>query len=82
MGVFGRVFYTVGVWIRETGQALDRLGSRLEGNYHFQEQRTYLTFNPNTKPYFTFHFFNSHFLSVEQLTHSLFVFNLYFGFSV
>ncbi|RYQ80072.1 hypothetical protein Ahy_Scaffold1g106726 isoform B [Arachis hypogaea] len=38
MGTLGRAFYTVGFWIRETGQALDRLGSRLQGNYFFQEQ--------------------------------------------
>lgn len=28
----------MGFWIRETGQALDRLGCRLQGNYYFQEQ--------------------------------------------
>lgn len=38
MGTLGRAFYTVGFWIRETGQAIDRLGSRLQGNYFFQEQ--------------------------------------------
>ncbi|KAK4259979.1 hypothetical protein QN277_003157 [Acacia crassicarpa] len=38
MGTLGRAFYSVGFWIRETGQALDRLGSRLQGNYYFQEQ--------------------------------------------
>ncbi|XP_042430799.1 gamma carbonic anhydrase 1, mitochondrial-like [Zingiber officinale] len=38
MGTLGRVIYTVGFWIRETGQAIDRLGSRLQGNYLFQEQ--------------------------------------------
>ncbi|GFQ03231.1 gamma carbonic anhydrase 1 mitochondrial [Phtheirospermum japonicum] len=38
MGSLGRAFYTVGFWIRETGQALDRLGSRLQGSYLFQEQ--------------------------------------------
>ncbi|XP_051140348.1 gamma carbonic anhydrase 1, mitochondrial [Andrographis paniculata] len=38
MGTLGRAFYTVGFWIRESGQALDRLGSRLQGNYLFQEQ--------------------------------------------
>ncbi|EPS71345.1 hypothetical protein M569_03414 [Genlisea aurea] len=38
MASLGKAFYTVGFWIRETGQALDRLGSRLQGNYHFQEQ--------------------------------------------
>lgn len=38
MGSLGRAFYTVGFWIRETGQALDRLGSRLQGNYFFQEE--------------------------------------------
>lgn len=30
--------YAVGFWIRETGQALDRLGCRLQGNYFFHEQ--------------------------------------------
>lgn len=38
MGTLGRAVYTVGFWIRETGQAIDRLGSRLQGNYHFHEQ--------------------------------------------
>ncbi|CAI9766676.1 unnamed protein product [Fraxinus pennsylvanica] len=38
MGTLGRAIYTVGFWIRETGQAMDRLGSRLQGNYLFQEQ--------------------------------------------
>ncbi|XP_057873162.2 gamma carbonic anhydrase 1, mitochondrial isoform X2 [Cryptomeria japonica] len=35
---FGKAFYNVGFWVRETGQALDRLGCRLQGNYVFQEQ--------------------------------------------
>ncbi|RZS22997.1 hypothetical protein BHM03_00055839 [Ensete ventricosum] len=35
----GRAIYTVGYWIRGTGQAIDRLGCRLQGNYLFQEQR-------------------------------------------
>ena len=38
MGTLGKAIYTVGFWIRETGQAIDRLGSRLQGNYYFQEQ--------------------------------------------
>ncbi|KAJ7561432.1 hypothetical protein O6H91_03G028400 [Diphasiastrum complanatum] len=38
MGSLGRALYTVGFWVRETGQALDRLGCRLQGNYGFQEQ--------------------------------------------
>ncbi|KAL2902080.1 Gamma carbonic anhydrase 1 mitochondrial [Bienertia sinuspersici] len=38
MGTMGRAVYTVGFWIRETGQALDRLGCRLQGNYFFKEQ--------------------------------------------
>ncbi|CAD5192426.1 unnamed protein product [Musa acuminata subsp. malaccensis] len=38
MGTLGRAIYTVGFWIRETGQAIDRLGCRLQGNYLFQEQ--------------------------------------------
>lgn len=38
MGTLGKAIYTVGFWIRETGQAMDRLGSRLQGNYYFHEQ--------------------------------------------
>ena len=41
MGTLGRAIYTVGFWIRETGQALDRLGCRLQGKYYFQEQRMF-----------------------------------------
>ncbi|KFK28325.1 hypothetical protein AALP_AA8G501300 [Arabis alpina] len=33
-----KAFYSVGFWIRETGQALDRLGCRLQGKNHFREQ--------------------------------------------
>ncbi|KAG6774639.1 hypothetical protein POTOM_021999 [Populus tomentosa] len=43
MGTLGRAIYTVGFWVRETGQALDRLGCRLQGNYYFQEQRKHRT---------------------------------------
>lgn len=39
MGTLGRAFYSVGFWIRETGQALDRLGCRLQGKNYFREQR-------------------------------------------
>ena len=38
MGTLGRAVYTMGFWIRETGQALDRLGCRLQGNQGFKEQ--------------------------------------------
>uniref|UniRef100_A0A1J3DZ74 Gamma carbonic anhydrase 1, mitochondrial n=1 Tax=Noccaea caerulescens TaxID=107243 RepID=A0A1J3DZ74_NOCCA len=38
MGTLGRAFYSVGFWIRETGQALDRLGCRLQGKNGFREQ--------------------------------------------
>lgn len=38
MGTLGKAIYTVGFWIRETGQAMDRLGCRLQGSYYFQEQ--------------------------------------------
>uniref|UniRef100_A0A0C9RRV5 TSA: Wollemia nobilis Ref_Wollemi_Transcript_16728_1325 transcribed RNA sequence n=1 Tax=Wollemia nobilis TaxID=56998 RepID=A0A0C9RRV5_9CONI len=38
MASLGKAIYTVGLWVRETGQALDRLGSRLQGKYGFQEQ--------------------------------------------
>jgi len=37
MGTLGRVIYTVGNWIRGTGQALDRVGSRLQGSPYFHE---------------------------------------------
>jgi hypothetical protein len=32
-----RVLYNIGFWIRETGQALDRAGCRLQGNNIFKE---------------------------------------------
>ncbi|KAH9330276.1 hypothetical protein KI387_002384, partial [Taxus chinensis] len=38
MGTLGKVIYTAGSLIRETGQAIDRLGSFLQGNRAFQEQ--------------------------------------------
>ncbi|KAJ4887540.1 Gamma carbonic anhydrase 3 [Raphanus sativus] len=38
MASMGRALYSVGFWIRETGQALDRLGCRLQGKNHFHEQ--------------------------------------------
>ncbi|KAK9136318.1 hypothetical protein Syun_015648 [Stephania yunnanensis] len=38
MGTLGKAIYTVGFWIRETGQAIDRIGCRLQGNYYFHEQ--------------------------------------------
>ncbi|RWW29535.1 hypothetical protein GW17_00005934 [Ensete ventricosum] len=51
MGTLGRAIYSVGFWIRETGQALDRLGCRLQGNYYFQEQCKTTSF-----PLIPFHF--------------------------
>eukprot|EP00475_Leptophrys_vorax_P022390 TRINITY_DN3047_c0_g2_i1.p1 TRINITY_DN3047_c0_g2~~TRINITY_DN3047_c0_g2_i1.p1 ORF type:complete len:263 (-),score=9.52 TRINITY_DN3047_c0_g2_i1:241-1029(-) len=38
MGSLGRALYNVGFWVRETGQALDRLGCRLQGKYAFREE--------------------------------------------
>ncbi|KAL3634296.1 Gamma carbonic anhydrase 1, mitochondrial [Castilleja foliolosa] len=38
MGSLGKAVYSLGYMIRETGQAMDRLGSRLQGSYYFQEQ--------------------------------------------
>jgi hypothetical protein len=38
MAGLGKAMYSLGFWIRETGQALDRLGCRLQGNYFFHEQ--------------------------------------------
>ncbi|KFK36155.1 hypothetical protein AALP_AA4G085200 [Arabis alpina] len=37
MGTLGRVIYTVGKAIRVTGQALDRVGSTLQGGHRFEE---------------------------------------------
>ncbi|KAK4481456.1 hypothetical protein RD792_012350 [Penstemon davidsonii] len=37
MGSLGRAVYTLGHWIRQTGQAMDRLGSSFQGNYYLQE---------------------------------------------
>eukprot|EP00249_Psilotum_nudum_P001872 c14611_g1_i1 orf=107-916(+) len=37
MGALAKAIHNVGFWVRETGQALDRLGSRLQGIYAFQE---------------------------------------------
>jgi hypothetical protein len=39
MALFRRVTYSVGMMIRETGQALDRVGSNLQGIYAYKEQR-------------------------------------------
>lgn len=41
MAGLGYAVYRVGFWIRETGQALDRLGCMLQGNYGFREQRKF-----------------------------------------
>lgn len=38
MGTLGKVIYTAGSLIRETGQAIDRLGLLLQGNHFIQEQ--------------------------------------------
>eukprot|EP00270_Netrium_digitus_P021815 TRINITY_DN956_c0_g1_i1.p1 TRINITY_DN956_c0_g1~~TRINITY_DN956_c0_g1_i1.p1 ORF type:complete len:274 (-),score=62.36 TRINITY_DN956_c0_g1_i1:199-981(-) len=38
MASLGRMLYSFGFLVRETGQALDRLGCRIQGNYAFQEQ--------------------------------------------
>ncbi|XP_072985670.1 gamma carbonic anhydrase 1, mitochondrial-like [Typha latifolia] len=38
MGTLRKAIYAVGFWVRETGQAIDRLGCRLQGNYYFHEQ--------------------------------------------
>lgn len=34
----GRALYSIGFWLRETGQALDRVGCRLQGNFLYKEQ--------------------------------------------
>eukprot|EP00271_Cylindrocystis_brebissonii_P009044 TRINITY_DN23647_c0_g1_i1.p1 TRINITY_DN23647_c0_g1~~TRINITY_DN23647_c0_g1_i1.p1 ORF type:complete len:295 (+),score=43.96 TRINITY_DN23647_c0_g1_i1:94-885(+) len=38
MAGFGKILYSMGFWVRETGQALDRLGCRMQGKYAFKEQ--------------------------------------------
>ena len=37
MGSLGKAVYYMGHWIRGAGQALDRVGSALQGRYAFQE---------------------------------------------
>lgn len=37
MGTLGRAIYTVGKWIRGTGQAMDRLGSAVQGGLRAEE---------------------------------------------
>ena len=39
MGTLGRAIFTVGKWIRGTGQAMDRLGSTIQGGLRVEEQR-------------------------------------------
>ncbi|MFS8000073.1 hypothetical protein Hanom_Chr12g01174121 [Helianthus anomalus] len=59
MGTLGRAAYTVGFWIRETGQAMDRLGSRLQGNNFFKQQRIQIPTSHFITP--SFHFLDSGF---------------------
>lgn len=33
-----KMLYSIGFWVRETGQALDRLGCRLQGSHAFKEE--------------------------------------------
>lgn len=40
---FGNMNTMLGSMLRETGQALDRLGCRIIGNSAFKEQREYVT---------------------------------------
>jgi hypothetical protein len=42
MGTLGRAIFTVGRWIRGTGQAMDRLGSTIQGGRRIEEQRKHL----------------------------------------
>jgi len=37
MAALRYALYRVWFWVRETGQALDKLGSRLTGNYAYRE---------------------------------------------
>ena len=38
MSAVRRIIYNMGMWMRETGQAMDRAGCRMQGNYAFTEQ--------------------------------------------
>lgn len=38
MAGLGKALYSIGFWVRETGQALDRLGCRLQGKYAYVEE--------------------------------------------
>lgn len=51
MGTLGRAIYTVGNWIRGTGQALDRVGSLLQGSHRLEEHRKPHS-NPRSNPQF------------------------------
>jgi hypothetical protein len=50
MAGLGKAMYAVGFWIRETGQALDRLGCRLQGKYFFHEQSKWLLPSGTPRP--------------------------------
>ena len=41
MSIMRRAAYAAGMMIRETGQALDRVGCRLQGNYAYSEHCMY-----------------------------------------
>lgn len=43
MAAFRRVAYSMGMLVRETGQALDRLGGSMQGIYAYREQRKFLS---------------------------------------
>lgn len=42
MGLARRAAYSLGMMVRETGQALDRAGSNMQGMYAYTEQCTSL----------------------------------------
>jgi hypothetical protein len=50
MGTLGRAIFTVGKWIRGTGQAMDRLGSTIQGGLRVEEQGKHA---PSPAPFFS-----------------------------
>ncbi len=49
MAALRYALYRVGFWVRETGQALDKLGSRLTGNYAYREDSKFVVNSPRIK---------------------------------
>ncbi|KAF3629762.1 Gamma carbonic anhydrase 1, mitochondrial [Capsicum annuum] len=45
MGTLGKAIYSLGAMVRATGQALDRVGNRLQGSYYLEEHCSVMHFD-------------------------------------